>query len=48
LRLFGGVAVHSPIDPKVAGFMGAAYERRKSRVSRVRESEESQFLRSRG
>jgi CTP synthase len=39
-----------PLEPHplFASFMGAAYERRKSRVSRVRESEESQFLRSRG
>ncbi|MEZ5396395.1 MAG: CTP synthase [Bryobacterales bacterium] len=39
-----------PLEPHplFASFMGAAYERRKSRVSRVRKSEESQFLRSRG
>ena len=39
-----------PLEPHplFASFMGAAYERRKSRVTRRRESEETQFLRSRG
>ena len=38
-----------PLEPHplFASFMGAAYERRKSRTSEQRESEESQFLRTR-